>query len=137
MKIKYNFVNGESIEIEVDDKIGEVILELDRSEYNSNRKETRRHDPISDAIANSLECSTYEAPSYIRVCSTFFEPDDERIAKAVTTLTAKQKEVIEHVYFRNLSIREYAEMKGIAIRAAHKVHVRALERIEKYLEKIF
>lgn len=42
MKIKYQFAN-ESIEIEVSDDWGNILIGLDRLEYNVNQKETRRH----------------------------------------------------------------------------------------------
>ena len=42
MKIKYEFAN-EVIEIEVSDEWGMVILEMDRLDYNNDKKETRRH----------------------------------------------------------------------------------------------
>lgn len=42
MKIKYEFVNGDVVEIEVDQEIGNVILELDRKEKCNNHTETRR-----------------------------------------------------------------------------------------------
>ena len=47
MKIKYEFVTGETVEVEVDDSIGKVMVELDRIEYNNDHKETRRHCSLS------------------------------------------------------------------------------------------
>ena len=43
MKTKYEFVNGEVVEIEVSEEWAEVLAELDRQEYNNDKKETRRH----------------------------------------------------------------------------------------------
>ena len=42
MKIQYKFAN-ESVEIEVSDEWGEILIDLDRQEYNKDHKETRRH----------------------------------------------------------------------------------------------
>ena len=39
MKIKYEFVTGEVVEVEVEENIGKVIMELDRVEYNNEKKE--------------------------------------------------------------------------------------------------
>lgn len=54
MKIKYEFVNGDVVEIEVDQEIGNVILELDRKEKCNNHTETRRHSKLDtkDDIVN-------------------------------------------------------------------------------------
>jgi hypothetical protein len=43
MKIKYTFATRDTVEIEVNDGLGKEIKELDQKEYNSNKKETRRH----------------------------------------------------------------------------------------------
>lgn len=42
MKIKYEFANG-TVEVEVSDEPGSIIVALDRREYNINHKETRRY----------------------------------------------------------------------------------------------
>lgn len=47
MKIKYEFVNREIIEIEVPDGIGEISIAIDKEICNSDRRETRRHESYS------------------------------------------------------------------------------------------
>ena len=47
MKIKYKFVNGEEISVEVYDDFEEIIFELDINLYNNNQIETRRHISLS------------------------------------------------------------------------------------------
>ena len=55
MKIRYSFVN-ETISIDVPDDWGEILIDLDRQEYNNDHKETRRH--------YSLEGKVYEGMDY-------------------------------------------------------------------------
>lgn len=43
MKIKYEFVTGEKLEIEVEDNIGEIVVEMEVMQSRRNRTETRRH----------------------------------------------------------------------------------------------
>ena len=43
MKITYEFVTGEVSEVEVDERLGGMLLDLDRQQYNNDKKETRRH----------------------------------------------------------------------------------------------
>ena len=43
MKITYEFVTGEVSEAEVDERLGGMLLDLDRQQYNNDQKETRRH----------------------------------------------------------------------------------------------
>ena len=50
MKIKYEFVNGESMEVEVSEEVGGIIVDRNgsgRSPYNNEKKETRRHCTLS------------------------------------------------------------------------------------------
>ena len=49
MKIQYKFAS-ETIEIEVSDEWGEILIDLDRQEYNNDHKETRRHSSIGSSI---------------------------------------------------------------------------------------
>lgn len=42
MKIKYQFAT-ETVEIEVADDWGNLVIDLDRQEYNNDHTETRRH----------------------------------------------------------------------------------------------
>ena len=61
MKIEYKFVTG-TVEVEVPDVWGTVLVDLDRQEYNNDHKETRRHCSLEaynldDALLPSEEFS--------------------------------------------------------------------------------
>lgn len=43
MKITYEFVTGEVSEVEVDERLGGMLLDLESQQYNNDQKETRRH----------------------------------------------------------------------------------------------
>ena len=40
---RYHFSDGETVSIEIPDDWGEILIDLDRQEYNNDHKETRRH----------------------------------------------------------------------------------------------
>lgn len=46
MKIKYEFVTGEKLEIDVENSIGEVVVEMEVLQSRRNRTETRRHNSL-------------------------------------------------------------------------------------------
>ncbi len=46
MKIKYEFMTGERLELEVDDNIGEIMIEMEKTQSRRNRTETRRHNSL-------------------------------------------------------------------------------------------
>ena len=61
MKIKYQFAT-ETVEIEVSDDWGNLVIDLDRQEYNNDHKETRRHLSL-DAAEFEGEVFAVEDPS--------------------------------------------------------------------------
>ncbi len=88
MEIKYEFVTGEVLEIEVEDSMGEVLLEFDRQERNNDRRETRRH--------MSLDGMDFEGETFRAEADTLREAmgrvDTERLMEALDTLSLSQKE---------------------------------------------
>jgi hypothetical protein len=47
MKVSYQFAN-ESVEVEVEEAWGELLMDMDRKEYNNDHKETRRHASLDE-----------------------------------------------------------------------------------------
>ena len=104
MKIQYKFVN-ETISIDVPDDWGEILIDLDRQEYNNDHKETRRH--------YSLEGKVYEGMDYAVEDSgleaLFAGPtDEERLHAAIRQLSHDQQEMVRAIYFENVSVNDYA-----------------------------
>ncbi len=137
MKIKYTSVTGESQEIEVSEEWGEIILDLDRKEYNINRKETRRHMALDgydydDDRADTNPHLSRDAFEYRNgICSESAEiaADLEgrytmqHIREAVQKLKPKQRELITAIYFNGMSVNEYARREGVGQSAiSHRLH---------------
>ena len=105
MKIRYEFVTGEFSEIEVDDSLGELLVDFDRQQYNNDHKETRRH--------YSLEGKVYEGMDYAAEDSgleaLFAGPtDEEQLHAAIRQLSPDQQEMVRAIYFENVSVNDYA-----------------------------
>ena len=101
MKIRYQFVNGDVSEIEVDDALGEVLLDLDRQEYNNNRKESRRH--------YSLESRIYESEDYGSEDENLSRfADLESIRSAMLELTPRQRICVYAYFFEGKKYTEIA-----------------------------
>lgn len=129
MRVRYEFVNGEWSEIEVEDSLGELLVELDRQEYNSGHKETRRH--------TSLDGMDYEG-------ALFTAPDDPaaelvrkedaaRLRQAMEALSPAQRELVRRVYFENEKITDIAREEGVSHTAIHD----RLKRIYQKLKNNF
>ena len=96
MEIKYEFVTGEVLAIEVEDALGEVLLEFDRQEKNNDRRETRRH--------MSLDGMDFEGEWFVSSEDTegaaLCQEDMGRLARALEMLSPEQRELVLKVYFK-------------------------------------
>ena len=113
-KIKYKFINGEVLEIEVDDIIAAFILKDRTREASSNRKE-RRHN-------FSLEATLYEDAKFYAAEKD--SPDHrmlqfeqyEELLKFIETLTEVQKRRL-FMRMAGMSYREIAHKEHVAVRS--------------------
>ena len=128
MKITYEFVTGEVSEVEVDERLGGMLLDLNRQQDNNDQKETRRH--------FSLNGMDYEGELFASAEDTEGEvvhrEDMARLYSAMGALSPTQRELVEKVYFEERKITDIAAEEGVDKSAvSHR-----LERIHKKLKKI-
>lgn len=125
MKVRYEFVNGEISEIEVDESLGELLVDFDRQEYNNDHKETRRH--------VSLDGVDYEGALFASAADTEKEAAqrDEavRLMQAMEALTPPQRELVRRVYFEQEKIVDIAREEGVS-------HVAVLDRLKRIYKKL-
>ena len=127
MKITYEFVTGEVSEVEVDERLGGMLLDLKRQQDNNDQKETRRH--------FSLNGMDYEGELFASAEDTEGEvvrrEDMARLYSAMEALSPSQRELVKKVYFEERKITDIAAEEGVDKSAvSHR-----LERIHKKLKK--
>jgi DNA-directed RNA polymerase specialized sigma24 family protein len=127
MQIKYRFVN-EAVDVEVDEKWGAILLDLDRREYNNDQTETRRH-----ASLNAME---YEGEAFIdpnaNVANAIEKAlESKNLQKAIGMLLPQQKELLRQVFCENSSVADIAREQGVS----HVAILDRLKRIYRHLEK--
>ena len=129
MKITYEFVTGEVSEVEVDERLGGMLLDLDRQQYNNDQKETRRH--------FSLDGMDYEGEQFASAEDTEREAvrreDMARLYSAMEVLSPSQRELVEKVYFEERKITDIAREEGVSKQSVHERVQRALKKLEKNL----
>lgn len=129
MKITYEFVTGEVSEAEVDERLGGMLLDLDRQQENNDRKETRRH--------FSLNGMDYEGEIFASAEDTEREAvrreDVARLYSAMEALSPSQRELVEKVYFEERKITDIAREEGVSKQSVHERVQRALKKLEKNL----
>ena len=124
MKISYEFVTGEISEVEVDDALGEMLLDFDRQQYNNDQKETRRH--------VSLDGMGYEGELFASADDTEGEverrEDMARLFSAMDALLPAQRKLVEKVYFEGRKIKDIAREEVVTEAAIRnrlkKIHLR-------------
>lgn len=128
MKIKYEFVN-ETVEVEVDEEWATVIADLDRKDYNTDHKETRRHCSLE---AYNLDDALL--PSDEDIEQDFIRLEDKKMLHAaLAELLPRQQRLIWQVFFENRTYADIAREDGVDSSAIRHAVERALKKIKKYL----
>ena len=129
MKITYEFVTGEVSEAEVDERLGGMLLDLDRQQYNNDQKETRRH--------FSLDGMDYEGELFASAEDTEGEAvrreDMARLYSAMEILSPAQRELVEKVYFEERKITDIAREEGVSEAAIRNRLKKIYSRLKKFL----
>ena len=123
MKIKYQFAT-ETVEIEVSDDWGNLVIDLDRQEYNNDHKETRRHLSL-DAAEFEGEVFAVEDPSLESFA------DNYDLQQAIAKLTDNQRRIIVGHFFEDISYVDLAKELGVTEAGVRQAANRALKQIQK------
>lgn len=109
MKIRYQFAD-ETIEIEVTEEWGSILIDLGRQEYNNGHAETRRHTTLD----NRDEEGEWLAVEDTDIAALFTdELDGQRVKRAVAQLKPKQQELVHIIFFEGVSVNDYAAREGV------------------------
>lgn len=130
MKIKYEFATGEISEIEVEDSLGELLVEMDRQEYNINHKETRRHVLLSAIDPADRFFSAEEN----LLQDLIDEEDHERLIRAIRKLQPQQQELLYRVYWKGEKQKTIAAEDGVSERAITGRMKKIYAALKKFME---
>lgn len=130
MKFEYKSVTG-TIAIDVDEEWVAILEDLDRQEYNNDHRETRRH--------YHLEACEYEGDTFAAEDPDFERFVESEAAKAVITpalakLNERHRRLIDALFFRGLSAKDYAARVGLSEAAVSRTKATALRKLKKILE---
>ena len=109
MKIKYEFVTGEKVYIDVNEEFGEIMLKLDNELKNNNRKETEKHKSLSD---RNIEITDLNSDVFETVIKKI---NKDKLYKAISDLKPYEKELIHNLYLKKcpLTLSGYAKALGV------------------------
>lgn len=134
MKINYEFVTGEKLGIEVDDCIGEIVIELEVSQSRRNRTETRRHNSLETMQEQQIGRSPKQFIDESMDIEQFIVDKDERerLNMAISKLDYRDSMIVHKYYFESKTMQEIAVDMGISAMAVSK----RLKKIPDKLKKI-
>ena len=131
MKIEYRFVTGEKVTAEISDEFKDVVIELDKEEYNCNRKETRRHKSLSLSDKNIENISISSD-----ICDDVFKNfDKEKLHNAIPLLKPDEQELINKIYLNKskLSILNYAKLANVSQNAIKQRLKRTRKKLKSFI----
>ena len=128
MKIKYAFAT-ETIEVEISEKDANIIVDLDRQEYNVNHKETRRHCSLD---AFNLDDTLFPSDENVEA-ETETKDLYRRLYDAIALLEPQQKELVRQVFFNERKIVDIASEKGVSEAAIRNRLKKIIQRLKKIL----
>ena len=131
MKIEYRFVTGEKVTAEISDEFKDVVIKLDKEEYNCNRKETRRHKSLSlsDKSIENMSLSS-------DICDDVFKNiDKEKLHNAIPLLKPDEQELINKIYLNKtkLSISDYAKLANVSQNAIKQRLKRTRKKLKSFI----
>lgn len=129
MKITYTFCD-ETIEIEVTDNWGHVVVDLNRHDYNINHKETRRHISLDAFESEPIEFSDKQD-----LIAEFIEGEtlEERLPMAIAQLEPQQQELIHKVFFKGRKKSDIAAEEGVSPAAITDRLSKIYRKLKKFL----
>ena len=144
MKYTYRFANGDADGIEIADDWGNRILEFDRLDYNTERKDHRTDHKYHAGLPMPLEDA--ESPEYAQIkckhglietdamlAEMLIRDDHARLHEAVGKLPPDQRELVQTLFFGGCKAVDYAISHGISKAAVSQRLKRALANLKKEL----
>lgn len=131
MKINYEFVTGEKLELEVDDSIGKIVIELEVLQTRRNRTETRRHNSLESMQEQQQGRSPRQFVDEMVDVEQFIidSEERERLHQAIGLLEERDRLIVRQYYFENRTMTEIGREIGISAMAVSK-------RLKKIPEKL-
>jgi len=129
MKYVY-FTATERCEIEVDEQYYDILQAMDKEEYNSDRKHSRRY-PLS--LSSTDYDGDWIADGTDILGDLSAAEDREQFYLALSELTQDQQALVARVFIKNEKIMDVAQSLGVSQSAvSHQ-----LQTIRKKLKKVF
>ena len=135
MKIHYEFVTGERLELEVDDSIGDIVIEMEVLQSRKNRAETRRHNSLESLQEQQPGCNPKQfVDEKVDIERCIIDLDErERLHQAIRKLEYRDSRIVSLYYFENRTMEEIGREMGISAMAVSKRLKKIPDKIKKFM----
>ena len=120
--IQYKFNDGTTKEISVTDELYALHSELLQAEKRNHWKETRRHTSLDYLMEQGADFADGND-----------DPLSARIKTALSSLTDKQRALIEKVFYQDMSLREIERQTGVSHQALSQQLATIYKKLKKFL----
>lgn len=131
-KIKYEFADGTTSEIEISEEIYALHLELVQQEKRNHWKETRRHISLNYLSDKGIDIES-NAADPLDDCEQ--RENEERIHNAIKHLSDKQRELAQKVFYDGMTLTAIAKEKGVSQPAITQQLATVIKKLKKLLQK--
>ena len=133
MIIKYEFLSkltDEVSEIEVSEELGRAMVEMEKDDFNNDRRETRRHCYMSE-----LEENGHYIAADSDLLDDILEAElHDALMAAIEKLQPQQKELLIRVYWSKERQKNIAAEEGVSERAISGRMKRIINSLKKFLK---
>lgn len=131
-KIKYEFADGTTSEIEVSEEIYALHLQLLQEEKRNHWRETRRHISLYYLLENGVDFTDNAADP---LAAVEMRDNEERIHNAINQLSDKQRKLLRAVFVEGMTLTDIAKEKGVSQPAITQQLATVIKKLKKLLQK--
>lgn len=128
----YYFVDGTTSTVEVEDELYDELTDLDKKERSNNRSNTRRHISLESLMQMNKEPSVSDG--YFGD-GMFGDISDEKLRRALSELTERQKELLYDVVILRIPQTEIAVRDNMSLTAVNNRFRRIIKKLQTYFSE--
>lgn len=139
MKIKYEYVNGDVVEVEAPDEIGEFIMESLKAEHADDERYRVHNISLEGTLYEGHEYGCYDSNLRRLEAQETQKANTQKrwrlrksLAKGYSHLTEVQRRRFT-LYANGLSIREIAEVEGVHFTSIEETIEAARKKFKKFM----
>lgn len=129
MKIKYEFANGKTTEVEVSEEVGTLIIDTEKKAENLARKERYHCYSLDSMVYEGMDYADKHTPETELLQNEY----RDEIKAVLDTLTDVQKRRL-NMLLDGMSMREIANREGVSVMSVSETVKHIRKKFEKFLD---